>query len=231
MSRSETGGGRAVLTSHNPSGKLKPPVESLCLPQESPVGCRARHCTSPAVLVSDDLPLCEPHLIQAYREMSQWLQTRRALEQRTNPAHYRLVGQPFGNCPQCDLALLVRHDELGDVKCVNDGCEFACTAAEFCDMCDRIVERMAEAQKAEVVYYLRFGDRVKIGTTTNLQQRLIAIPHDEVLATEPGGPYVERQRHQQFKHLQVRGGRYREWFAITPELVDHIASVKARQAA
>lgn len=49
-----------------------------------------------------------------------------------------------------------------------------------------------------VVYYLRFGDRIKIGTTTNLRTRLISVPCDEVLAVEPGSYALERERHEQF---------------------------------
>jgi hypothetical protein len=74
-----------------------------------------------------------------------------------------------------------------------------------------------------VVYYIRFSDRVKIGTTTNLPQRLAGLPHDELLATEPGGPKVELRRHQQFADTQVPGQR--EWFFQSPELSAHIASL------
>ena len=73
-----------------------------------------------------------------------------------------------------------------------------------------------------VVYYVRFGDRIKIGTSTDLAQRLIGIPHDEVLATEPGGPKVERSRHEQFAHLRITG----EWFSAAPDLMKHIRSLR-----
>jgi hypothetical protein len=69
-----------------------------------------------------------------------------------------------------------------------------------------------------VVYYLRFGDRVKIGTTTNLARRLSAIPHDEVLATEVGSFTLERERHGQFAADRVIG----EWFHMSPSLMEHI---------
>lgn len=36
-----------------------------------------------------------------------------------------------------------------------------------------------------VVYYLRFADRIKIGFSRNLGNRMLAIPHDELLAVEP----------------------------------------------
>lgn len=70
-----------------------------------------------------------------------------------------------------------------------------------------------------IVYYIRFGDRVKIGTTTNLKARLGVVPHDEVLATEPGGRDVERARHVQFAATRIT----REWFAYSTELKQHIA--------
>lgn len=79
-------------------------------------------------------------------------------------------------------------------------------------------------QPNAVVYYVLFGDRVKIGTTTKLRKRLTAIPHDRVLATEPGSYDVERQRHAQFRHL--REGRNREWFRYEAELVDHIRGLQ-----
>jgi len=81
--------------------------------------------------------------------------------------------------------------------------------------------RPAPARRPAVVYYLRFADRVKIGFTTNLAERLRALPYDEVLATEVGGASLERQRHHEFAHLRVNG----EWFQLTPELVAHIESL------
>lgn len=69
---------------------------------------------------------------------------------------------------------------------------------------------------------MKFGDRIKIGTTTNLLKRREAIPHDEVLATEPGDRSVEGKRHTQFRHLRVKG----EWFRIAPELLAHIERIK-----
>lgn len=86
-------------------------------------------------------------------------------------------------------------------------------------------EVAAAEREAGVVYYIRFADRVKIGTTTNLARRLAGLPHDEVLATEPGGPAVEGRRHQQFAEARVPG--LNEWFYRSTELLDHIASLQA----
>lgn len=72
-----------------------------------------------------------------------------------------------------------------------------------------------------LVYYLLFADRIKIGTTTNLVKRMEVIPHDELLATEPGGRPVELQRHEQFAHLRIKG----EWFQAAPELLTHVRNL------
>lgn len=79
---------------------------------------------------------------------------------------------------------------------------------------------------AGVVYYIRFADRVKIGTSTNIAQRLKAIYHDELMATEPGGPGLEAQRHREFAEYLVPGQR--EWFFLTPEVKSHIDGVLER---
>lgn len=74
-----------------------------------------------------------------------------------------------------------------------------------------------------IVYYLKFGDRVKIGTTTtNLRKRLLDIPHDEVLAVEPGGVDIERRRHLQFARHRVNG----EWFTCGDGLMLHIETLQ-----
>lgn len=75
----------------------------------------------------------------------------------------------------------------------------------------------------EVVYYIKFGDRIKIGTTTNLKRRLDNLPFDQILGIEPGGVDVERQRHEQFATDRVSG---REWFTPSEALMSHIAKLK-----
>lgn len=86
-------------------------------------------------------------------------------------------------------------------------------------------QRQAEAQAAHSqVYYLRIGDRVKIGRTQNVRQRLIELRVDveALLATEPGGAERERERHLQFAAERV--GR-REDFNPSRRLLAHIEAV------
>jgi hypothetical protein len=74
-----------------------------------------------------------------------------------------------------------------------------------------------------VVYYIRRGEFVKIGTTIRLKSRMQALAPDEVLAVEPGSYQLERRMHKRFAHLQAPF--MREYFRIEPELTDHIAKV------
>jgi hypothetical protein len=78
--------------------------------------------------------------------------------------------------------------------------------------------------RVDVVYYIRFDDRIKIGTTANPRQRLGRLWHHEVLAFERGDRTVERRRHEQFGAW--RFGRT-EWFEVNEPLAAHIASLAA----
>lgn len=82
-------------------------------------------------------------------------------------------------------------------------------------------------ERQSLVYYLRFRDRIKIGTTADLKHRLIALPHDEILALEPGGMQLERARHAQFDEHRVRG----EWFRLAEPLIDHARQLKTEHRA
>ena len=73
--------------------------------------------------------------------------------------------------------------------------------------------------RVDVVYYLRFADRVKIGTTANPRQRFTAIRHEQLLAFERGDRHVEHRRHLEF--ADERAGSS-EWFELSPRLATHI---------
>jgi hypothetical protein len=75
------------------------------------------------------------------------------------------------------------------------------------------------------VYYVRQGDKIKIGYTWNLWARMNKIP-GMLLAIEPGDRETERQRHQQF--AAVRVGRNAEWFTGSPDLMAHIRALRQR---
>lgn len=73
--------------------------------------------------------------------------------------------------------------------------------------------------RVDVVYYLRFRDRIKIGTSGNPRQRLAALRYDELLAFERGDRVLEQRRHAQFAaHRILRS----EWFEAHDALAEHI---------
>ncbi|MBW9120688.1 GIY-YIG nuclease family protein [Microbacterium trichothecenolyticum] len=78
--------------------------------------------------------------------------------------------------------------------------------------------------RVDVVYYLRYDDRVKIGTSANPRQRFGAIWHDELLAFERGGRALEQRRHAQFAADRFGGT---EWFRRSDALSAHIAALAA----
>lgn len=75
-----------------------------------------------------------------------------------------------------------------------------------------------------VVYFVRVGDRIKIGTTVNLKNRLRALTLSEknVAATQPGSRHEEADLHWRFRHLRLEG----EWFRAAPELLEYIATME-----
>ena len=82
--------------------------------------------------------------------------------------------------------------------------------------------------RIDVVYYLRLGTSVKIGTTFNPRQRFAALPHDEVLAFERGGRDLEQQRHREFADDRLGTS---EWFGLTRRLRAHVRRVAGGQDA
>jgi hypothetical protein len=78
--------------------------------------------------------------------------------------------------------------------------------------------------RSSVIYYVRIGYHIKIGTTVDLTTRMNSLMPDHFLATEPGDRDLERRRHDQFRHLLAKG---REYFNPGPDLLAHIASLRA----
>jgi hypothetical protein len=125
-------------------------------------------------------------------------------------------------CPKCDVRALTGYQMASQYDCQSCGAVIPL---------DKPIPRLriADVQKpiqSPVVYYIQFGDRVKIGTTANLPQRLAALPHDRVLATEPGGFELEQARHRQLRASRVDGQR--EWFHLTDQVRQHVAGLRGR---
>lgn len=93
------------------------------------------------------------------------------------------------------------------------------------DAAQRRAEREKTWTRVDTVYYMRIGNRVKIGFTTDLDARLAAINPEELMVTEPGTRMTERRRHDQFAELRTHG----EWFRLEGDLAQHIDALQAAQ--
>ncbi len=139
----------------------------------------------------------------------------------------------------CAAHLLVAHDwitrEVGATDVLPVPC-LACGSRTgirypsgwLCAVCEWRVGELpdgdGEPARVDVVYYIRWRDRIKIGTSGNPRLRLASLPHDEVLAFERGGRDLEQRRHAQFADRRIPGS---EWFVTGDELLAHIAELSA----
>jgi hypothetical protein len=138
----------------------------------------------------------------------------------------------------CDRHLAVAADWAGRGDGISDLLPVPCRACGsrigvrypsgwICGVCEwrvgEVVDDELPPPRVEVVYYLRYADRVKIGTTMNPRQRFGRIWHDELLAFERGGRGLEQRRHAQFATNRLGG----EWFRRSPELAEHLEIVTA----
>ncbi|WP_431280318.1 GIY-YIG nuclease family protein [Leifsonia poae] len=154
-----------------------------------------RRCGEP-VAADAPLSLCTKHLLVAY----DWVAREAGVTD--------LLPSP---CVACGSRLGVRYPS-----------GWLCAICEW-RVGDAPDEQITEA-RVDVVYYLRYRDRVKIGTSANPRQRFASLPHDEVLAFERGGRMLEQRRHAQFAEHRIPRT---EWFELHNEIVAHVAELQA----
>lgn len=169
--------------------------------------------------ITKQIPLCERHIMQVYRHMNRLLATDKAMSQQYELLPSEAEHIP-GPCPSCGTVGLLMHLANGFVACKAGGCEYEYPLMKFC--AERKVLMGITAGTSHVVYYMRLGNRAKIGTSRNLKLRLAAINPEDCMGYEPGTRKLETLRHSQFSHLRVSG----EWFMIGPDLVRHVNSLR-----
>lgn len=83
------------------------------------------------------------------------------------------------------------------------------------------VDDLLGQHHAPVVYFLRNGTRVKIGTTRNLRPRIarLALRPDNVMRVEHGGQDYEQSLHARFDGYRVGNT---EWFELRGELAAYL---------
>jgi hypothetical protein len=140
--------------------------------------------------------------------------------------------------PLCTKHLLAAYDWVGGQYGVADTLPSPCVACGswlgvrypsgwLCGVCEWRVGETPDievsAPGVDVVYYIRWGEQVKIGTSATPRGRIAALPHDEVLAFERGGRRLEQRRHLQFAQWRIPRT---EWFHANPELGAHIDELR-----
>jgi hypothetical protein len=141
--------------------------------------------------------------------------------------------RPFADTPLCqhhlgEIILQGVEGGIGDLLFGELGQAFRAHLDETAPERTARVEAAAEARRGAAtsfVYYLRIYDSVKIGHTVNVRRRVgeLRVDMAGLLAVEPGGADLERERHLQF--AQHRLGR-RENFVPVPALMAHIAALR-----
>jgi hypothetical protein len=144
---------------------------------------------------------------------------------RSKPCH-EAAGLGFAACAE-HFAVLVAHIRWSAVSPEQREAERKAALESLAG--GREIRRLWHEQKAARdaaaawwVYYIRIGDRIKIGTTGNFKERMGDLMPDEILAAEPGDRKLEGMRHKQFAHLRIRGER----FASGEDLMSHITMVR-----
>lgn len=133
---------------------------------------------------------------------------------------------PASVCPK-HAARIFLH--LRDIVGSSDRGDLALRLVNSFEQEQRARRRRATYRSApEVVYYVRVGDHIKIGHTTNLRQRMNSYRTGTLLAVEAGDLRLEARRHRQFAGSLAAG---REWFTPTPDLMQHIAAIAINKSA
>ena len=139
----------------------------------------------------------------------------------------------------CTPHLLAAHDHVAAAVGITDVLPSPCLACGsrlgvrypsgwLCAICawkaGDVPDEDLTGRRVDVVYYIRYRDRIKIGTPGNPRSRLASQRFDELLAFERGDRLVEQRRHAQFaSHRILRT----EWFEMHDALSWHIEVLSA----
>lgn len=182
--------------------------------------CCHPNCHAPALQhIASQVPLCDRHVMSVYRATNELLNSKRGVAQE-----YQLLPMEAefipGPCPSCGVTGLLVHLANGWITCKSGPCGYEKHRTAFGD--ERKLLMGISAGLRDVVYYMRLGNRAKIGTTSNLRQRISVIQPEDCMAYELGSFELEHRRHRQFAHLRVSG----EWFDIQDELLRHVNALE-----
>lgn len=135
---------------------------------------------------------------------------------------YDQDGDNLGLCLGCALPIGAYFDYLNEVPKLTEA-KLQRTLRDRAAQDHRAEERCRRAQAPGWIYYVRIGDRVKIGYAADVALRIRAYPPEtKLLAVHPGTLTLEHDMHQRFQGSRAAG---REWYYPHNDLLEHIADV------
>jgi hypothetical protein len=182
--------------------------------------CSQPSCDAAAYThIATQTPLCEQHIYDVYRATNQLLvvENPKRDEYALLPAEQQQIPGP---CPACGHAGYLMHTVTDQVRCLNAACYYEAHLTQFEAIRRNLMFELAG--KRPVVYYIKFRDCVKIGTTRNLRKRWSGLTATEMLyGLEFGDQRLERRRHSKFAPYRTYG----EWFEDNQHIRAHINEV------
>jgi hypothetical protein len=92
-------------------------------------------------------------------------------------------------------------------------------------LASRVATQVArQAKGTSLVYFIRLGAYMKIGTSVDVRARIgaLSLADGNLLAVVPGSYDVEREMHQRFARLRS----FKEWFYFQDELKTYVAGLQ-----
>lgn len=183
--------------------------------------CCHPSCDMPAwEHLATQVPLCERHIFNVYKTVNRFLteQTPKSDEYALLPMEQDRIPGP---CPSCGHAGYLTISSITErVRCLNASCGYEAHVIKFEYLRRGLLFDLAGYRN--VVYYIKFRDCVKIGTSRDLRSRWRDIASTEMLyGFEWGDRRLERKRHEQFRDYRRTG----EWFEDNCHIRSHINKV------
>lgn len=174
--------------------------------------------------IASQVPLCEIHILDVYKSVNHLLTVHHPKQDE-----YALLPmeqhQIPGPCPSCGHTGYLMLSVTDVVRCLNASCNYEASAAQFESIRRNLLFDLAGSRS--VVYYVKFRDWVKIGTSRNLKSRAKGLAGVEMLYGFEWGSYrLERKRHDKFAAYR----RFGEWFEDNQHIRAHINNVCATAA-
>lgn len=130
------------------------------------------------------------------------------------------------SCPQCGATMAIEMASEYVYRSEANPLEIAIKPDDMtAALASRVaVIRATQSKGQPLVYFIRLGPYVKIGTSVDVRSRIgaLSLAPGNLLAVVDGHYDREHQLHGQFARLRA----FREWFYLEAELIDFIAGLQ-----